>query len=484
MAKTPPISRRAFLQFLTIIRNFSDRIYNEKDSDHRNNLICRLELELEKFIARVRKEHGSKGLKNSLYKVVEPIVSVGLFETASEVIYFMMELGSPTAHISYCWARYYENYGESKQAIELYYQAWAESKSNNEFSREVFNYCQKILRRLEKMNEEIRFINLVLDRYPTIYYYHFYLVKAYVQYGRYEEAEKALKNMARIWPNNHKTSSYLIRVQDIIASSQSLEIIPDIVSHDNLTTIESRLKQAFKAMYDRRFEEAATLYQLVIDEEPRYEAYYGLASCCVMERDARNANIYFEKAWSLDGNNYLVRNRFARFCYNARYYPLAMKAIDKALEVDEDGMAWSLKANILRKQKKYYEAIELTEKLVKKYGKEREHVDFLTYIIAMCCFELYQLFGEETMYQRAEKLMKPLCATSASANCSIVFFLGMRVKRNILGLEDVKEEMQKYLARARNLDIQAKDLQSAERVYARFFNPEFSEFSLPDSAIA
>ncbi len=258
------------------------------------------------------------------------------------------------------WAIYWESFnGEydrfllDKKAKEIYgdYEKWL--KHTILIKDTVINYKSLILFYASTKNEKalLEIYETSKTKFPDDISIIFNVAKYYIDEKDYDKAYKHLEDADKINPNNPQVKFYL---GDINYSKgnykKALEDFKAFEKH-------------YEKLNDEQKEKEKDIFQNIV---------YSMGDCYTNNKDYKNAIIYFDKAFSMNNDDYQALYQLALSYYNAKNYTKTIETIDTFIELfGESSAAYLIKAQAYTKLGKDIKAIEMFDKYkeLEKQGK-------------------------------------------------------------------------------------------------------------------
>ncbi len=217
----------------------------------------------------------------------------------------------------------------------------------------VINYKSFILLYASAKDEKslLEIYEISKSKFPNDISIIFNVAKYYIDEKDYDKAYKHLEAADKINPNNPQVKFYL---GDINYSKgnykKALEDFKAFEKH-------------YEKLNDEQKDKEKGIFQNIV---------YLMADCYTNNKDYKNAIIYFDKAFSMNNDDYQALYQLSLSYYNAKNYTKTIETIDTFIELfGENSAAYLIKAQAYTKLGKDNKAIEMYDKYkeLEKQGK-------------------------------------------------------------------------------------------------------------------
>ncbi len=356
-------------------------------------------------------------------------------------------------------ARYAEFLGRTIQAKNKLMEAISKTPTNR--------FYRKALREMAERNNDYSELVEFYEKRLVVQeemVFHAELAGLYKVQGKIQEALKHYEAVALVNPEHGKATKNMVNLLAIFDDWSRIDELFSTVVEKHPQALQFRLEVA-RAMQEQGLnDQAEKIYRQALAIDPQsLKAYDGLMEIYQARGDYHQAEQCFTQAIRLDPHNYHRLQKLALMQYRFERFNDALEAITVALHLNPKTVYGRvLRANILRKLKRYQEAIRECEELITSDLSSIEN-DTLKICYGFSYLELYKQTHDINHFRFCETALLEIYSNNPTACCGLVFLYVEEAEHFQHCEPATVKRVDEYLDLARSLDPATKDLPSAQR---------------------
>jgi len=355
--------------------------------------------------------------------------------------------------------------GDTVQAEQLYKYLIGKVVVTTEIRRRYVKLC-KIQ---GNINAAISLYKAEIELKPNDINLHYEFADFLFSCSLFDDSEEQCLIVLRLDPQYGYALQILTKIYTRRKEFSQLQVmyLQLVDSFPNIDQYKIKLAGVYRDM--KHYVEARELYNDVLRDSPdNCECLDGVADIAGVLEDFEEAETLYLKALSVQPDRYVRHMRLARIYYKQTKYLKSLDSLDEAIRLSpRSSFAQIFKANVLRKMRRYHDAITLSQSIVDGYDLDMDQTGYVKNGIGFSLMELYRNDDDITLYYEAERVLAEISVINPSSCCGLVFLYNERLHKNdVADRQYFIDKMEQYIQLAVNLDPGVKDLIRAKEILA------------------